>query len=125
MNSESLFSNNGLYRILHNSLTVAYQKHTELKSKKVKFELCQKNSNTVFISVFFAYKAKVQILKLEFFQIKGRVHCFSMQVVIYKWFLLNLKKKLAQIRLVVFEKNAKAHTLISKNDVTEPKARLL
>jgi len=45
-----------------------------------------------------------------------------MQVVINKCFLLNLEKKLAQIRLVVFEQNA---PLISKNDVTEPKARLL
>jgi len=44
-----------------------------------------------------------------------------------KCFLLNLekKKKLAQIRLVVFEKNAENTTLIPKNDVTEPKARLL
>jgi len=36
------------------------------------------------------------------------VQCFSMQVVINKCFFLNSeKKKLAQIRLVVFEKNAK------------------
>jgi len=35
------------------------------------------------------------------------------------------RKKWAQIRLVVFEKKAKKHTLIPKNDVTEPKARLL
>jgi len=52
-----------------------------------------------------------------------------MQIVINKCFLLNPKKKLAQIRLVVFEKNAKTHTLIPKNNVTEPnaikKARLL
>jgi len=40
-----------------------------------------------------------------------------------KCFLLNPEKKnLAQIRLVVFEKNA---PLIPKNDVTEPKARRL
>jgi len=32
---------------------------------------------------------------------------------------------LAQIRLVIFEKNVKNHTLIPKNDITEPKARLL
>jgi len=36
-----------------------------------------------------------------------------------------LNKNLAQIRLVVFEKTQKTHTLISKNDVTEQKARLL
>jgi len=29
------------------------------------------------------------------------------------------KKKLAQIRLVVFEKNTKTHTLNPKNDITE------
>jgi len=32
---------------------------------------------------------------------------------------------LDQIRLVVFEENAKSALLIPKNDVTEPKARLL
>jgi len=45
-----------------------------------------------------------------------------MQVVMNKRFLLNSEKNLAQIRLVVFEKNA---PLIPKNDVTEPKARRL
>jgi len=45
-----------------------------------------------------------------------------MQIVMNKCFLLHPEKKLAQIRLVVFEKNA---PLIPKNDVTEPKARLL
>jgi len=47
--------------------------------------------------------------KLLLITIKGRVHCFSMQVVMNKCFLLflNPKKSLAQIRLVVFEKNAK------------------
>jgi len=61
-------------------------------------------------------------ISLYFSKIKGWVHCFSMQVVINKCFLLNREKKLAQIRLVVFEKIA---PLIPKNDVTEPKARLL
>jgi len=42
---------------------------------------------------------------------KGRVHCFSMLIVMYKCFLLNTEKKLTQIRLVVFEKNAKKRTL--------------
>jgi len=37
-----------------------------------------------------------------------------------------VKKKLAQICLVVFKKNAKmTHFNFQKNDVTEPKARLL
>jgi len=39
--------------------------------------------------------------------------------------ILNLEKSLAQIRLVVFEKNAKNEPLIPKNDVAEPKTRLL
>jgi len=42
-----------------------------------------------------------------------------------KCFLPSPEKKLAQIRFVVFEKNGKMHTLIPKNDVTEPIARLL
>jgi len=42
-----------------------------------------------------------------------------------KCFLLNPEKKLAQIRFVVFEKKAKYASLIAKNDVREPKARLL
>jgi len=48
-----------------------------------------------------------------------------MQAVMNKYFLLNSEKNLAQIRLVVFEKNVKTNTLIPKNDITEPKARLL
>jgi len=39
--------------------------------------------------------------------LKGRVHCFSMQVVMNKCFLLKPEKNLAQIRLVVYEKNEK------------------
>jgi len=42
-----------------------------------------------------------------------------MQIVINKCFLLNLEKNLAEILLVVFKKT---HTLITKNDVTEPSA---
>jgi len=45
-----------------------------------------------------------------------------MQVVMNKCFLQNPEKNLMQILLIVFEKNA---SLIPKNDVTEPKARLL
>jgi len=59
-------------------------------------------------------------------KVKGRVHCFSMQVVINKCFLQNPEKiNLAQIRLVVFEKYAKNAPLISTNDAIKPKARLL
>jgi len=47
-----------------------------------------------------------------------------MQIVMNECFLLNPEKKiLAQICLIVFEKNGKKRTLIPKNDVTEPKAR--
>jgi len=49
-----------------------------------------------------------------FIVIKGRVHYFSMQIVINKCFLQNPEKKLAQIRLVVFEKNAKNAPLNSE-----------
>jgi len=63
--------------------------------------------------------------KFDFCVFEGRVQCFSMQVIMNKCFFLNPEKNFAQIRLVVFEKNAKTHALIPKNDVTEPKARLL
>jgi len=61
-------------------------------------------------------------LNLVLINLKDRVHCFSMQVVLNKCFLLNPEKNLAQIRFVVFEINA---PLIPKNDVTESKARRL
>jgi len=38
--------------------------------------------------------------------LKNRVQCFSMQVIMNKCFLLNLEKKMEQIRLVVYVKNA-------------------
>jgi len=44
----------------------------------------------------------------------GRVQYFLVQVVMSKCFLLNPKKNLAQIRLVVFEKNAKNEHFNSK-----------
>jgi len=40
-------------------------------------------------------------------------------------FFLNPEINLAQIRRVVFKKNAKMRNLIPKNDVTKPKAKLL
>jgi len=49
-----------------------------------------------------------------------------MQIVINKCNKhLTLEKIWGQSRLVVFEKNTKTHTLILKNDDTEPKATLL
>jgi len=51
-----------------------------------------------------------------------------MQVGLNKCFLLNPEKNLAQIRLIVFEKNVKPlnsdELQFQKNNVTEPKARL-
>jgi len=53
------------------------------------------------------------------------VQCFSMQVVMNKCFILHPEKNFQDLGLAVFEKNAKKHTLIPKNDVTEPTARLV
>jgi len=47
--------------------------------------------------------------------LKGWVQCFSMQVVMNKCFLLNPERFLAQIRVVVLDKNAKiAHFSFEK-----------
>jgi len=59
------------------------------------------------------------------FSFKSQWQCFSMQVKMNKCFLLNPEKNLTQIHLVVFQKNAITVHLIPKNDVTEPKAKLL
>jgi len=59
---------------------------------------------------------------VNLFLFKGQVHCFSMQDVMNKCFLLNHEQNRTHIRLVVFEKNP---PLIPKNDVTEPKAKRL
>jgi len=60
---------------------------------------------------------------------KGPVQYVSIQVVINKCFLLKPEKNFAQICLVVFAKNAKTVNpdalQFRKNDVTEPKARVL
>jgi len=55
--------------------------------------------------------------------LSGQVQCFSMQVVMNKCFLLNLKKKNWQRSVLSFSR--KTHALNPKNDVTETKARLL
>jgi len=55
--------------------------------------------------------------------IKGRVHCFSMQIVMNKCFLLNSEKKLGADSSLSFSK--KTHTIIPKNNVTVPKAKVL
>jgi len=56
---------------------------------------------------------------------KGRKHCFSIQVVMNKCFLLNPEKNWHRSVLSISRKVQKSHTLIPKNDVTEPKAKLL
>jgi len=61
---------------------------------------------------------RIKFIKL----LKSRVHCFSMQVVMNKSFLLNPEKNFGVDSSCRFRKNA---PLIPKNDVTEPKARLL
>jgi len=52
------------------------------------------------------------------FNTKGRVQCFSLQVVINKCFLLNPEKNFAQIVLSFSRKMQKIHTLVPKNGVT-------
>jgi len=57
-------------------------------------------------------------------KIKGRVQCFSMQVVTNKCFLLNPEKNLAQIRFLLFsretQKPLNSDTLqCRRNDVTD------
>jgi len=56
-------------------------------------------------------------------QFKCLVECFLIQVVINKCFLLNPEKKLAQIRFVVFEKNAKKRALLFQK-MASPSRRL-
>jgi len=58
-------------------------------------------------------------------KVKGRVHCFSMQVVINKCFPLNSEKKFGADPSCRFREKHKNTPLIQKNDVTEPKAMLL
>jgi len=58
------------------------------------------------------------VYTIKIIHFKGRVHYFSMHVVMNKYFLVNPEKNLAQIRLVIFEINA---PLIPKNDITEPR----
>jgi len=53
------------------------------------------------------------------------VHYCSMQVVMNKCFFLNLEKKIWRRSVLSFSRKAKNAPLNSKNDVIEPKARLL
>jgi len=48
-----------------------------------------------------------------------------MQVIVNKCFLLNPEKIWRRFVLSFSRKTKKTHTLIPKNDVTEPKAKLL
>jgi len=56
------------------------------------------------------------------YTLKGRVHCFSMQVVINKYFLLNPEQIFGANPSCRFQEK---RTFNSEKDVTEPKARLL
>jgi len=58
------------------------------------------------------------LVVLKYLLINGRVQCFSIHDVKKKRFLLNPEKKLAQMRLVIFEKTQKPYILIPKNVVT-------
>jgi len=53
------------------------------------------------------------------------MHCFSMQIGISKCFRLNPEKKIGADPSYRLRKTQKTHTLIPKNDVTEPKASQL
>jgi len=59
------------------------------------------------------------------YKFKGRVHCFAMQVVMNKSFLLNPDKIWRRPVLLFSRQTQKTHTLIPKDDVNEPKARPL
>jgi len=54
--------------------------------------------------------ASLGVSKLSFeFQLKSQLHCFSMQVVTNKCFLLNLEKKLHRFILSLEKKTQKTH----------------
>jgi len=59
----------------------------------------------IFFISYLHYSVDIKLSLCAFFFI-GRGQYFSMQVVMNKCFLLNPEKNLAQIGLVVFEKNA-------------------
>jgi len=58
------------------------------------------------------FSENIELLLSNFIALfKDLVQCFSMPVVMIECFFLNPEKNLAQIRLVVFEKNAKTAKL--------------
>jgi len=65
--------------------------------------------------------SKIIVENVQYF-FKGQVRCFSMQVVMKKCFLLNSEKKFGADSSCRFRGK---RTLLPKNVVTEPKARLL
>jgi len=62
------------------------------------------------------------MLHIAKYNLKAGCIAFQCRFKMNKCFLVNPEKNLAQIRLVVYEKNAPS---IPKNDVTDLKARLL
>jgi len=59
----------------------------------------------------------------DLWSLKGRVHCFLMQVLKNKRFLLNSEKNYGADPSCRFREKCKNAPLIPKNDFTEPKAR--
>jgi len=68
---------------------------------KISFGRFAVTFNEIFLSTFIGFLSSIYKVHTTFKTIfEGRVHCFSMQVVMNKCFLVNLEKNLAQIRLI-------------------------
>jgi len=90
-------------------------------SKQQKTSLDIIESIAIHLSLLFT-KNYIGRQKIQF---KGRVHCFSMQVVMNKCFLLKTEKKFGADPPCRLREKRKIAPLNPKNDVTEPKVRLL
>jgi len=93
------------------------------KWKTISFKV--PHENRLSILVFTDQNVGLLNIIFSFLRFKGRVHCFSMQVVMNKCFLLNSEKKFGTDPSCRFREKRKNLPLIPKNDVTDPKARLL
>jgi len=87
-------------------------------------------SNFIFCTrMYFIFSSPNMAMVFAFnhleFEFKGRVHWFSMQVVMNKCFLLQPWKNWRRSVLSFSRNTQKTHTSISKTDVTEQKARKL
>jgi len=97
--------NNGIDIIDYQSIvpTLAYLGSADLHFKIIRLHFFAVNRAGC-LRILWANCANFAIAQFVL-RFKGRVHCFLMQVVINKYFLLNPEKK-TQILLIVFEKNA-------------------